>query len=91
MWVRNRVIITGDPARADALGRHLTAELSLNPWSTLVEVDTFGIGGELADIDPIRHRHHAGDDVDLLDRLVSGLEAEDPALEPDQFRAVIVA
>ncbi|QBX57290.1 LysM peptidoglycan-binding domain-containing protein [Nocardioides seonyuensis] len=85
------VAITGDPERAAALGRHLTAELSLSPWSTLVEVDTIGIAGELADMDPSRHHHHPETDDGFLDELASGLEAEDPALEPDQFRVVIAS
>lgn len=85
------VAVTGDAERADALGRHLTAELSLNPWSTLLEIDTFGIGAELADIDPTRHHHHTADKADVLDRLASDIEAEDPELDPDQFRAIIVA
>lgn len=83
--------ITGDPERAAALGRHLTAELSLNPWATLVEVDTIGIASELADIDPSRHHHHAESDDGFLHELASGLDAEDPALKPDQFRVVITS
>ncbi len=85
------VAITGDPERTTALGRHLTAELSLSPWSTLVEVDTIGIASELADIDPSRHHHHTESDDGFLDDLANGLEAEDPSLEPDQFRVVITS
>lgn len=81
--------ISGAPDRAAALGRHIAAELALNPWSALVEVDTVGIGEELADIDPSRLHHHAADDTAFLDQLASDLESEDPTLEPDQFRTLI--
>lgn len=81
--------ITGHPDRAAALGRHIAAELALNPWSALVDVDTVGIGQELAGIDPSRLHHHAADDTAFLDQLASDLESEDPSLEPDQFRTLI--
>ncbi|MGZ6583129.1 MAG: LysM peptidoglycan-binding domain-containing protein [Solirubrobacteraceae bacterium] len=84
------VAITGDPERAAALGRHIAAELALNPWSTLVEIETLGIAAELADIDPYRLHHHPDGDGDLLDQLADNLETEDPALEPDRYRALIV-
>ena len=83
--------ISGDTDRAAALGRHIAAELALNPWSALVEVDTVGIGEELADIDPSRLHHHAADDTAFLDQLASDLESEDPSLEPDQFRTLITS
>lgn len=82
-------VLTGDPERSAALGRHIAAELCLNPWSALVEIDTLGIGQELVDIDPLRIHHHAAEDTAFLDRLARDLEAEDPALEPDQYRALI--
>lgn len=82
-------VLTGVPERALALARHIAAELSLNPWSTLVEIDTIGIGGELTDIDPLRFHHHADGDTAFLDQLASDLECEDPAQEPDQYRALI--
>ncbi len=81
--------LTGDPHRATALGRHIAAELSLNPWSTLVEIDTLGIGAELADIDPLRLHHHSDGTSGFLDQITEDLETEDPQMEPDQYRALI--
>jgi LysM repeat protein len=82
-------VLAGIPEKAIALGRHIAAELALNPWSALVEVDTVGIGDELATIDPTRLHHHPVGDTAFLDRLASDLEAENPDLEPDQYRALI--
>jgi nucleoid-associated protein YgaU len=82
------IAVTGDPDRTTALGRHLAAELSLNPWSVLVEIDTLGIGYELATIDPLRLHHHGDGDTAFLDRLASDLEAES-AEEPERFRALV--
>lgn len=81
--------IAGDPLKTAPLGRHIAAELALNPWSSLAEVDTVGIGAELAEIDPSRLHHHAGDDTAFLDQLAVDLESEDPSMEPDQFRTLI--
>ena len=53
------VALTGDPERAKALARHIAAELALNPWSTIVEVNVIGLGEELATLDTLRLRHHA--------------------------------
>jgi LysM repeat protein len=83
------VTLTGDSDRAMGLGRHIAAELSLNPWSTLVEIDTLGMGSELADIDPVRLHHHADADTGFLDQMADDLEDEDPQVEPDQYRALI--
>ena len=85
------VALTGDRDRALALGRHLAAELSLNPWSTLVEIEALGIGAELASIDPLRLHHHATGDTTCLEQLARSLEAEDPDAAPDQFRCLIAA
>ena len=85
------VTLTGDRDRALALGRHLAAELSLNPWSTLVEIEALGIGAELASIDPLRLHHHAAGETACLEQLARALEAESPAMEPDQFRCLIAA
>ena len=46
------IAVSGAPEMARALGRHITAELLLNPWSMLVEIDTIGIGSELAEHRP---------------------------------------
>ncbi len=82
-------VLTGPSERATALGRHIAAELSLNPWSSLVDIETLGIGDELADIDPTRLHQHLEGDSAFLDRLAADLETENPALEPDQYRALI--
>jgi LysM repeat protein len=83
------VVLAGTPDRTMALGRHIAAELSLNPWSTLVEIDTLGIGSELAAIDPLRLHHHADGDTGFLAQIAEDLEAEDPGLEPDQYRVLV--
>jgi LysM repeat protein len=83
------VVLTGDAERTQALGRHLAAELSLNPWSQLVEIDTIGIGRELADIDPLRLHLHADGDTAFLDRVATDLEARDADAESDRYRALI--
>lgn len=85
------VVLVGDTNHAEALGRHIAAELSLNPWSQLVEIDTVGIGRELADIDPLRLHLHADSDTAFLDRLAADLEASDATVEPDRYRALIAA
>ncbi|MCR1785880.1 LysM peptidoglycan-binding domain-containing protein [Nocardioides carbamazepini] len=85
------VTLTGDRQLSEALGRHIAAELSLNPWSRLVEIDTLGIGAELVEIDPLRMRHHADGDTAFLEQIGTDLESEDPHLEPDRFRAVVAS
>ena len=52
------VALAGDPERTKALARHIAAELALNPWSTIVEVNVIGLGEELATLDTLRLRHH---------------------------------
>ena len=41
------VTVTGDSEKAEAFGRYVAAELALNPWSALVDVDTLGLAKEL--------------------------------------------
>ena len=83
------IAVSGEPEMARALGRHMAAELVLNPWSMLVEIDTIGIGSELAGIDPLRLHHHEPDDEAFLDHLADELEAEPVTEDPDRFRALI--
>ena len=83
------ITLSGEPEMARALGRHLAAELVLNPWSMLVEIDTIGIASELASIDPLRLHHHQADASTFLDHLADELEAEPPTGDPDRFRALL--
>ena len=96
IWLVNleelrRVRMTGDGDRALAFARHLTAELALAPWASLVTTDTLGLASELAEIDTLRHRHHADGDTSFIDLLVRDLTGTDgPDREPDSYRALIV-
>ncbi|MFT4264108.1 MAG: LysM peptidoglycan-binding domain-containing protein [Nocardioides sp.] len=84
------VTLAGDQERASALARHIAAELALNPWSTLVEVDVIGIGEELGLLDPLRLRHHpVGEQV--IPRVVHDVTTslEHSRADPDPYRAVI--
>jgi nucleoid-associated protein YgaU len=83
------ITVSGAPETTTALGRHIAAELVLNPWSTLVEIDTIGIGSELASIDPLRLHHHQADDSAFLDHLANELEGEPATEDPDRFRALL--
>ena len=82
--------LTGEPGAATALARHIAAELALNPWSLLVEVDAVGVGEELAELDSMRLRHHAPGSP-AVERIVADLRnAERSGLgDPDPFRVVI--
>lgn len=84
------VALTGAPERAKALARHIAAELALNPWSTIVEVNVIGLGEELAPLDSLRLRHHAnGEEVvpSFVNDLTTSLEHGWG--DPEPFRAVI--
>lgn len=83
------VTLAGESDAAADLGRHLAAELALNPWSSLVEIDTLGICAELASIDPIRMRYHDGCDVKFLEHLAAALESEVLSEDPDRYRALL--
>lgn len=85
------VAVTGDPKQAAALGRYLAAELALNPWSSLVEIDALGLAADLATIDPLRFHHHAAGDSAFLERLGTDLHDEDASVDPDQYRAILAA
>ena len=86
-------VLTGDTTHAEALTRHLATELAVSPWSTDVEVETLGLGAEIADIDPVRMRHHPLGDTAFLDRFADDLDASsrltDSEDDPDRFRILI--
>lgn len=90
------VTLAGDTNAATALARHVAAELTLNPWSLLVETDLVGIGSELVDLDRTRLRHHAPDRDDessplpqITDELLSA--ARCGFGDPDPYRGMIIA
>ncbi|WP_460834030.1 LysM peptidoglycan-binding domain-containing protein [Nocardioides hungaricus] len=84
------VSLVGDPQHAEALARHIAAELTLNPWSTTVEVNVIGLGEELAALDTTRLRHHA-DGGQIVAGLVRDVTTslETNCDDPDPYRAVI--
>ncbi|CUR54351.1 LysM peptidoglycan-binding domain-containing protein [Nocardioides sp.] len=98
LWLLNLehlgvVSVTGDPENAEAIGRYVAAELALNPWSDLVDVDILGLGAELATIAPVRLHHHSDGDLTFLDRLARHLTSGPrlPGHDPEQFHAVVSA
>ena len=95
LWLVNleplgSIALSGDGDQALAFARHAAAELALNPWSVLVQTDTFGIGEELGDLDTLRLRTHDADDA-----AVHSVTAEIQAAsrrqgdEPDPWLVVI--
>jgi nucleoid-associated protein YgaU len=82
--------LTGDPERAKALARHIAAELALNPWSTIVEIQLIGLGEELAMLDTLRLRHHA-DGEQVVPSFVRDVSTslEHGWGDPDPYRVVI--
>lgn len=84
------IALTGDGEHALAFARHAAAELALNPWSVLVQTDTFGIGGELGDLDTLRLRTHAADDA-AVDSVTAEIQAASRRQgdEPDPWQVVI--
>lgn len=82
--------LSGDTDAATALARHVAAELALNPWSVLVNVNVIGFGQELAELDTLRlHHHDNGDKViaSIAETLATAQESD--CNEPDPFWAVI--
>jgi nucleoid-associated protein YgaU len=86
------ISVTGDSEHALALARHIVAELALNPWSAITEIDTIDLAPELVPLDPGRLRHHAADDTEFVDRLGRDLAAIQQAGlgEPEPFRALLL-
>lgn len=84
--------LMGDSETTTALGRHLAAELALNPWSVLVEVNVIGFSEELADLDTLRLHHHSdGEKViaSISEALASAQESGSD--DPDPYWAVITS
>lgn len=83
--------LTGERPQAEALARHLAAELVVTPWSQLVQVDTQNIAPELTGLEPLRLRHH--DTSGFLLPLTADLDPAGrlPGFDPDSFHAIIAA
>lgn len=97
LWLVNleplaTIALTGAGDHALAFARHTAAELALNPWSVLVQTDTFGIGEELGDLDTLRLRAHAADDA-AIDSVTAEIQAASRRQgdEPDPWQVVIAA
>lgn len=95
LWLVNlepqgSIALTGDADQALAFARHAAAELALNPWSVLVQTDTFGIGDELGDLDTLRLRTH-GADADAVGSVTAEIQAASRRVghEPDPWQVVI--
>lgn len=85
------VTITGDADRAAALARHFIAELIVNPWASPVHVDAIGIGAEMASLNSdFIHVHEPGDTA-FFESLRREIESANASVEPDEFRAAVVA
>jgi LysM repeat protein len=82
--------LSGDTDGATSLARHVAAELALNPWSVLVNVNIIGFGQELAELDTLRlHHHDNGDKVitSIVENLTTAQKSR--SNEPDPFWGVI--
>lgn len=97
LWLVNleglqAIAVVGDRANAESFGRHVIAELAVNPWSTRVDVHAVEIGGEL---DRITYRvdHHPRGDTDFLRHIESTLTDNNrlDALDPETFHAIVSA
>ena len=96
LWLANLeaigpVALTGDRERAEDLGRHIAAELLVNPWASLVDVHLIGLGDELTPLEPLRLHTHAQDDTRFLARFAGDLETTASAGRPETFHALISA
>jgi hypothetical protein len=94
LWLANLhalgiVTLTGDADRAQSLGRHIAAELVLNPWSSLVDVDLLGLGEVLASLDALRLHLHAPDDTAFLTRFGEELQAAANTSRAETFHALL--
>ncbi len=81
LWLLNvedlQVCITGPQELAHDFARYLAAEVAVNPWSSRVRLDLFGVAEEVAPMNPTRVRvgdHETvtgvvADTISVLDRL----------------------
>lgn len=85
--------LTGDAGHAYALARHIAAELTLNPWAVLVEIDTIEVASELTTLDTLRLHYHPADDTEFLIRLRKDVDVAQQAGfgEPEPFHALLLA
>ena len=82
--------LSGGTEAATSFARHVAAELALNPWSVLVNVNVIGLGQELAELDTLRlHHHDNGDKIiaSIAENLATAQQSGSG--EPDPFWAVI--
>lgn len=85
------IALTGDPQRAEALARHLAAELAVNPWSSVTTVDLLGLGADLASFNLGRVRTHPTGDTGFIADLARELYAIPESSARDDFYAAIIA
>lgn len=85
------IAVKGDVERAEALARHVVAELALSPWSLVVQIHAVDLASELGDMVGHRIQHGSADDPEFVARLVNQVRAscEAGAGDPDPFRAVV--
>lgn len=85
------IAVTGNADGAEALARHVVAELALSPWSLVVQIHVVDIAAELGDMVGHRIEHASADDPEFVARLVDQVRAtcEAGAGDPDPFRAVV--
>lgn len=84
------ISLAGEPERGKALARHIAAELALNPWSAIVEVNLIGLGEELAPLDSLRLHHHAeGEQIVAATTRDVAAALENGWGDPDPYRVVV--
>lgn len=94
---RPYITITGDPERRAAFARYVSAELSLNPWSMLVAVDTIGEpaqvtfrAGNLDSFNEGRSNHHHDEqDTAFAAAIERDLDPDSASWDPELLHAVI--
>ncbi|CAI9419277.1 LysM peptidoglycan-binding domain-containing protein [Nocardioides sp. T2.26MG-1] len=85
------VAVAGASDRKTGFARHLAAELAVNPWSVVTTVDVFGLGSDLASFNLGRVRTHPAGDTGFIAEAAQTLSSVVEPVDPDDFRAVIIA